>query len=447
MQNSKMSGVELVQHHWQVHSSVHQTLVDTVRPLVEDFVDIVSGKLDGASEAELDGVLTDAGNVYELPYGRITKLPPAVFGTITPDVIELDHDLVVPSDSQVAGEMAQGYENWAHRMAKKYEVLPNRGGMWGYRYEVGAYPKSTLISDQMAVVSDEVYPEADWRMSATAMQAALATEPNFTFDLNFSNRILNAGLDHDQLYGRAKELHGQHSRYVVVPSKRPPTDGRVSSTKDIIQLPIGAYGIDAATRLAQTTVYLCDVIKESGELRAGIEGRLTPEIEAVLAEHTARTRERYEQEPNSADKSMHGLKNSLAEGVLTIAQVISFLSAEKLPGYDDHGALVSEILDGGLIEQFTRSIRPGYIGPLTLSGVYMPGVLESDQGKLSLSKGALDYLGENRKEFYEEMAAKWHAYQESNGSGTKPDMLGMTCPAAKPNGALGIAKLAFKQFY
>jgi hypothetical protein len=378
-------------------------------------------------------MLDEADNIYELPYGRIGMLPPALFGNISEDEIVLTRDLTVPRSNKKITAMVDDYMDWA--MDKAHSN----------KYTLSSFPNRDVLLKKLHEFKGMKYPIDHWNASARVVQDALKNEQLFIIDTHSSNRINNTAYDHDELEGGAKAAHRQHKSYVVATSKIVSGDYTTQATRDIIQLPVGEYGEEAAAKLARTTIFLNDVIKKEYVIDRGVRNRMTTEDEELLRDYTARSRERYE--ASIPDYAVHGVKNTLTEGILSISQTIAFLTAEKVPGYDDFDELVRDILDSDVIEQFTRVVEPGYIGPATLSGLYMHDALEKKNDKLSLSKKALDIFGEMRRKYLAKVAAQWVLHKESGGSTEKPLMLGLVCPAAKPKGALTMSKEAFMPFY
>jgi hypothetical protein len=189
---------------------------------------------------------------------------------------------------------------------------------------------------------------------------------------------------------------------------------------------------------------MSDFIKTSYVIDRGVRNHLDSKSEELLAEHTARSRDRHES--SMSDYAIHGVNNTLTEGVLSMAQVISFLTAEKVEGYDTHDQLVNAILHTDIIEQFTRLVRPGYIGPATLSGLHMPQPIIVRDGRVVLNPEVVKILNSMRKEYRDSVMAKWALHEAGNSKA--PQTLGLTCPAAAPKGAItAIKEGIFKAFY
>lgn len=415
--------------HWEQQTPVNDELRNIITPPSEAMRDDMLWYISVNPNKWLDRIeRTD--DVYEFPYGRIGMLPPALFGNITPDEIELTRELVVPDDEDEIQKMAEEYEAWGWKAT-------------GKRKKGGVFPDKATIAAALQRLKGMEYPVDQWTNSASHLQDALRSDKLFMMDVHRTNRINNAALDYDQLNKETASTHKPFESYVLVTTDIPNPDRTYGGTRDTIQLPVGEYGVEAATKLAQATLAINDHVKGSYLLERKINATLDERTTELLATHTARTRERSEN--GVKDPALHGLKNTITEGVLSVSQVISFLTAEKVEGYESHDELVVALLESNVIEQFTRIIRPGYIGPTSLSGLYVPGALEVKNGKLSLSKQVIEIMNNMRKDYQQQNVAQW-ALHRTNGD-AMPMTLGVTCPAASPHGAIAAIKDVMKALY
>jgi hypothetical protein len=435
MSEIDIGGPDEVQLNWQLNAPINNELRRVMEPLASHLRDGIQMQTDiyTGDNLGLERAVEKSGNPYHLAYGRIGKLPPALFGEISEDQVVRTRELVVPEDEEAITDMVMAYERWARFQA--------RCG----RYCMYAFPEGEILAETMNELKGMEYPVEDWQGSAEAMQQALRDEPNFTMDAHRAHRIKNPSLDYDQLSSRDQSIYSQHDRYTLVMSKVVAKDQMALGSRDYVQLPIGEYGADAADRLARITVRLNDFTKTSWAVDRDVRNTMHTETEDLVIAHT--TRARQMKADGLPEPAIEGTKATLAEGILSISQVISFLTAEKVDGYDNFDTLVGDILDSDVIEQFTRMVRVGFIGPMTLAGLYVPGVLDVSTGKPRLSRGAVEVLGELRREYMQGLAAKWAVHRAGVAGAEQPGMLGLVCPAAAPQGAITKSKDMFRAFY
>lgn len=425
-----------VQVHWEQNTPINDELRRIVEGVTNRFSFEMQEELAASTPTTRHEMIRAAGNVYNLPYGRIGNLPPALFGDINMHAApRLTRSLVIPHNDAEIDTMATRYVRWATGIA------------YTRRYMTSAFPDKQILRAEMSKHQGIEYPLDHWQIAANAMHRALREEPNFTMDSHRTNKMGNAAFDYDQLNDATKAMYRPYESYALVMSKKYSNDTAIpdTSTRDTIQLPIGKYGQEAAAKLARITVALNDFIKTSPMIDAGVRNRLTSADQSLLAQHTARSRER--KALYAHDYAVHGIKNTLTEGVLTVAQVLSFLTAENINGYKDHDALVRDILETDIVEQFTRVVRPGYIGPTTLSGIYLPGAIVVCDGKPTFNKEMAAELNRARREHAAGIMAEWATYRANGGVGAPPNVLALVCPAAAPNGAISIVKNVIKAFY
>lgn len=421
------------QQHWENKSPINDHLRTILAQLTNQFNHEAISAIQRGHYMVSPEQIKDTGVAHTLPYGRLEALPPAVFGDISKENISLEEKLIIPTDDDEIERLADMYVAWGKSV------------IYDPKYIVAGYSERDLIVARMKACKGEEYALDKWQASAGQIQQSMRDDRVFLLDVARNNRLRNASSDYDQLNDATQATHRPYESSVVVMSNVVPDDKIISNTKEVIQMPVGQYGEESARKLAQITVALNDYLKSSRAIDMGIRYYLDAGDEKVLAEHTARSRERYE--GDVPDFAVHGLKNTLAEGILSMAQVISLLTAEKVEGYDTHDELVAAILDSDVIEQFTRLVRPGYIGPTTLAGVYLKDALAVKNGKLSISKEAVRILNEMRREYRRERIAKWAMYDVDPENAEHPSVLALPCPAANPNGSITTLKSVFKEFY
>ncbi len=421
------------QQHWDNKSPINDKLRSIVAPLANQFNHEAISAIRNGNYMISPERIQNTGVVHTLPYGRLEALPPALFGDISEESISLEEKLVIPTDDDEIEKLVDNYEAWGKSI------------IYNPKYIVAGYTSHDSLVARLKACKGEEYTLDKWQTSASQTQQSMRNDRVFLLDIARDNRLQNAASDYDQLNEDTQAIHRPYKSAVVVMSKEIPDDEIISNTKEIIQIPIGQYGEESARKLAQITVALNDYLKTSRAIDMGIRYHLGAKDKELLAEHTARSRERHE--ADIADFEVHGLKNTLAEGILSMAQVIALFTAEKVEGYDTHDELVAAILDSDVIEQFTRLVKPGYIGPTTLAGFYLKDTLAVKDGKLSLNKDAVRMLNGMRREYRRERVAQWAMYDADPENIEHPTVLALPCPAASPNGSITTLKSVFKEFY
>jgi hypothetical protein len=92
-------------------------------------------------------------------------------------------------------------------------------------------------------------------------------------------------------------------------------------------------------------------------------------------------------------------------------EVIALLTADRVQGYDDPNVLLEAIIDQGIIEEFTRAIPMGLIGPLVFAGKYFPNLLLHDgSGKLVLNPLIMNEIKRVKREMARQDMAEWMVY-------------------------------------
>lgn len=409
--------------HWDRYLPVNRILSDVVETLAGDIVD--------ASLLDKTELLAEASNTYQFPYGRMSVLPPALFGTITMSDIVPERHLSVPTDKSEIDTMVDSYERWTNEVA--------RSG----RYSYVSIPTRDVLINALEQVAGRPYPREEWWQSARTTREVLRQEPIFTMDVHRVAQI-NAGVYYlEELPKELQPFYRQLDSYVIAPSRLIPEDGRTISVRELPQMPVGEYGKETAERLAQTVTFLGDFIRTSPIIDASIDKITASEgTNELLRKHTMRTRESFEDDNPAHLKN--GLSDALIGGILSMAQVIAFLTAEKIEGYDTFDALVADILDSDVLEEFARLAPVGYIGPTTLGGIYIPHALDTTGPKLTLSKQMKEYLGAMHRGYLLDQAYAWKDYDDDPKNHVMPRTLGLTCPASEPHGAIASLRPVMK---
>lgn len=135
--------------HWDTYNPVNDKLAGIVGPLAL-----------GATEAAFDDSerTRTMCNTYRLPYGKMSKLPPALFGAITKESVSLDRPLTIPTDDQTIAEMADSYFAWATSLAQTGD------------YSYVSVPDTITLVDTMSQLKGQEYPVDEWTAAAQATQ-------------------------------------------------------------------------------------------------------------------------------------------------------------------------------------------------------------------------------------------------------------------------------------
>lgn len=421
-----------MQEHWAHNLPILEKLRDTFEPFANHVHQEAHVTFGHATEADRQSLLRKTGNTYILPYGQgAAILPPGLFGRITHDNVMLTQELVVPTNALSRYVMAERYLHNVKKMTSK-------------KSHNASFPTRKSLLGMLEAQKGQCYPEASWWMGAYASKLAFNHEKYNGFEGHYAHRFYNSN-SAETLLSADPDFH-KYDEYALTMTRKTPEDKRIHHFRDVIQIPVGEYGQEAASKLARATLAINDFIRDSWVVDSGVRIRMDESTEKLLCTHTARTRE-YK-DSRVKEHAIHGQKLTLAEGVLSVAQTLSFLTAEKVPGYDTHDELVSAILDSNLIEQFTHAVRPGFIAPTTLAGFHLSRPLTSKDGKLALDKGMVKLLATRRKAYQLGMVEEWQDYRNSTDKKkTHPAMLGLTCPAANPNGSLKRTASLIQMFY
>lgn len=202
--------------------------------------------------------------------------------------------------------------------------------------------------------------------------------------------------------------------------------------------PEGEYGADFSTALLKTTLYAVDLADATLGSQAA---RLAEGHEVTIQHHMARGHQ-DSKEKRTPDEA---LVAAVQEGAATVAQVWSGMTAERVAGYDDPVDLVEALTRQGLVEEFTRAVPMGMVGPMTLAGMYFPGLVQHvGGGELRLNPDTMRVIKQARTQQVALYATRWAAYREAlqqhDEDAESPEVTGLICPAAFPGG--GVAQLA-----
>ncbi len=244
---------------------------------------------------------------------------------------------------------------------------------------------------------------------------------------------------------------GRFSEFVVTKPDLGPAE---TGLPEALIMPIGEYGEAFARKLLMATRATMESFNRSTEADT-VAAQTASQHQKLLIEHTARGAYEY---ATSGEVTGDSVKAALLEGTLSVMQVLAWLTAEKVPGYENPDDLVNDIIDQGLIEKLTRKITMATIGPTVVKGFYPKQPLMVANEKLDLSENLVKILAE-RKEAAEPLAleglvARYNHKQWSGGE-DKAEIYaagrfattGIICPAAGKDGGVRQAANALKAVY
>jgi len=155
-----------------------------------------------------------------------------------------------------------------------------------------------------------------------------------------------------------------------------------------LMMPIGEYGEEFGQRVMAAAA-VTQIVAEDVRGMAQIA---TAGHEATLHTYTARG-------SDGAGANSYTTMHTVQEGILSVMQAIAFLTAERVEGYDDPSALLSDLVREGLIERLARYTPMGFIGPMTLTNQYVPGAIERTDRGLRFSDAFEALLKERRSRY------------------------------------------------
>ncbi|HUS26274.1 MAG TPA: hypothetical protein VMY99_02930 [Nevskiaceae bacterium] len=197
-------------------------------------------------------------------------------------------------------------------------------------------------------------------------------------------------------------------------------------------VPVGEYGVGVAKKLLQTTLYTVEYAQTS---LPPLANELATGHEEIIQRHTARGKHR---EPEIRLPG-EALVATTQEGVLSIMQTAALLTAEHIEGYDDPVLLLRDIIDAGLVEQFTRAVPMGVVGPFVLAGAYFPGIIQNKGGQLYLNPEVMAKVKHTKQQQAASAIREWDTYRGILGRDKgreSPSVTGLICPGAAPHGAV-----------
>jgi hypothetical protein len=209
-----------------------------------------------------------------------------------------------------------------------------------------------------------------------------------------------------------------------------------------MRVPIGAYGSSFASRLSRTATLLCDMIEQDRELA----GDLWHTVDAhynVVANHSTRGRANRAVTQGVNYGNQESAIVAAQEGIISMVAAINMLTAEQVPGFErEDGAerLLEQLAKDDMLNKLTLFIAQGVAGSVGVNGIYIPGMVQNEGGKLSFSEDALARLESLRNGVTAIMHARWTDYHaraaekgvEAADAELPQVLLGLPCLAAGP---------------
>lgn len=164
-----------------------------------------------------------------------------------------------------------------------------------------------------------------------------------------------------------------------------------------ISLPRGGYGKDLSEHMLKAVailMFLADTyVYKNALMTQGQNSEL-------ISTYTARGRDSalLPHGRNLFDIEMDeklaaiGPLQTLKEGILSIAQAVLLVMAEKIPGLEDPTLALEKVIEAHLPEKLARVTKMGFVGPLVQRGQFIKGLVVYKEGSLSLRREKLEAM-------------------------------------------------------
>jgi hypothetical protein len=408
---------------WAYNRPVLDELQTVVEPLATELAAYVDADI-----ARGDGVTRETlatRTQHTIPFGApFTLLPPRLFGG-------LYEDIGVPRLPQDASEAQQLVASYRQRA----EAPPREDMPTGTYTTTPEAHMEKLLADLLWMQRQGVVIDpARWERYR---QVAREQAEHGRYDMDISS--VNRGNSIKSMYHYAPlarlvhaEATGAFDHYLSMPTVALDIDGPSLGLAPVgyLYMPEGAYGPQFSEKLLRTTAYMI----QSAQRALGARARqLAHEHPDIIARNTTRGHE-----GRSLDAT---LISTAQEGARSTMEVIALLTADKVRGYDDPDRLVEAIIEQGIIEEFTRAIPMGLLGPLLFTGKYFPNLLlHTGSGKLALNPFIMQEIKKAKRAMALQDMAAWAQYwslsEEDRQAVLPPVATSLICPAALPHGAL-----------
>jgi hypothetical protein len=417
---------------WAHNKPVLDELKSVVTPLTEALYDYVTndvGREDGVARE------TTATPIQrEFPYGApYTLLPPRLFNDL--DVDEGAPQL--PKGELAARELIASYA---------YRVGPIQGlSEDGYTTTPNSH-LGHILDDVLWMANNDIKIDPlKWEQYRRVAREQVHAG---RYDMDIISAMRGNSVKSLYHYGPLAHLVHHHAtgafdRFMMMPTVALDVDGHSKGLAPVgyLCMPETAYGSQMSEKILRTTAYM---VASAQQALVKPAERIGQTHSGVIAKHTTRGHE--------GRSPAATLISTVQEGARSSMEVMALLSADKVPGYDNPDELVDQIIKQGIIEQFTRAIPMGMIGPLLFTGKYFPGLLQSkSSGKLQLNSNVMQEIKQAKRAMARADMAAWATYwaasEDDRHAMTPPVATSLVCPAALPHGALTQSNYAFLQAY
>ena len=421
---------------WEHNKSVLDDLRGVVEPLAEELSSCVEADVamyDGVNRETLATPVQD-----NIPFGMpYTLLPPRLFsgledGPETP---------TLPEDEAEAHKLIQAYS------ARCQE--PPIAGMPKEAYTTTPQERMGHILHDILWMMDRgtSIDPATWEQYRQAAREH-ARQGRYDLDmisLGRGNAIKN--MYHFRPFVELAFSHatGRFDYFMTMPTAALDVDGQSFGLlpAGYLFMPHGAYGQRFGEKIMRTSAYMINTAQQVLHEKASYLAEAFP---TAVEQHTTRRRD-----GRPADASLISVTQ---EGSRSTMEVIAVLTADKVSGYDDPDELLEAIVNQGIIEEFTRALPMGFLGPLVFSGRFFPNLLlHSGDGKLALNPDIMAKIKIAKREVAQQDMADWAMYWATPEEERKekdmmpPTATHLLCPAVMPRGALPRMNGAFLRAY
>lgn len=415
---------------WAENSPILNELNEAFQPMGEAVMTEAQRLAEMDNRFDIVTARTGHVPVYEdLPYGLEYVLPLTLFGSL--DKIDTP---VIPDTDEECQRLANEH--------RKGAISPFAFADGNYRYIIVNPDDPDSYVDLLKYLRDRsttIDPDKWSVLKGIARQQADRGTYSIESFFNFRRNNVARALQSDRRDFFDEAATGRFKTYLYS-QVYAPIIGSTFNPTDNLMIPVGEYGNEFAERLMRTTQCL---IGATPEATRGIATDLSKRYHNVIEMHTGRGRE------NRSDTAK-AMVITTQEGIMSVMQVVALLTAEKVEGYDNPYELTNDILSSGIVEQLTKIVPMGTIGPLNLGGMYFPGLLENKNG-LSLNYQQKERIKRAKYKQSAQAVGKWATFYKQKAANSStlvvPDRLGLMCPAAMPHGALSYIRQGMAELF
>ncbi|MGF7229055.1 MAG: hypothetical protein ACQR33_03660 [Candidatus Saccharibacteria bacterium] len=353
-----------------------------------------------------------------VPFDTPRGLPPTLFMG-SKDIAEL------PSSKHAAKRLANEHMKYADSLSDILDgVHPAGDSFQIIRERLVEYSKQgTTLNTEAWEEYEAAYAHEAARGLYVLGNLAMHRELNIS---NFERRVASSLLP-----------ESNQARYFSYTTSGTIQHGEQIQNMAMVMLPIGAYGAKFTNRLVRSTAVMID--------------HAVTDYLPLAKEYTSGKDELLRDTARGGDVGKafgydEGALSTIGEGILSIAQTVALLTAEKVPGYETGDELLSAIIEQGVVNDVTRLLMLGLIGPLTLGGKYFPGLLQANpDGKLTINPDIRAKLEALRENWMVSVYKNWHNEPAKNRAFNGG--FGLVCPANTPRGGITALSKAFQRVH